>query len=567
MKKNSLLLMVSLLPCFLFAQKIIETPFEVQGTVGLPVYDASSRVIYFTYYKNGQYVNDSSVVKENKFVFKAKGDFDVKAVLQFTKPGAATNETADPNTLNFYLSSGIVTVNAKGYLRKAEVKGSAMNDAYASFKKSTSKFDMPFRQLSRQMRNVKEEDTLRRKTLKMKMDSVQNLRATQLSAFLSKDIKKPYASEAILMYLNATNNSSADSNEGQHFFNELPAKQKLTATGKEISKLLAKQKESVFTMNVLSDLDFYDLYGQPVNAKMPPGITALSNTEVIRQLSTSERERIGKSLAVKLTLKSRCDNYDRVGNVLLATMPKGEKFDKEKCELFEMLRFITPFMYRNREPDHVPYEAQADQLVNVIKQTDKDVYLFVTVGGTTGAGQAEVAGCNGSNITFNITVDFVCGKGNADMQQKGMALLDRYSIDNKEKTAGKNSKQVSFELPDDTKATTLYMVSSGHGAAEGGEEYDWRAHVINLDGKEYARLDMNQDCTPYEIYNTQPNGIYTGDMTKERRSWCPGGMVPAKIVNLGPLPKGKHTLKISIPDADFDKTDSKYYVSAYLILE
>jgi hypothetical protein len=202
-----------------------------------------------------------------------------------------------------------------------------------------------------------------------------------------------------------------------------------------------------------------------------------------------------------------------------------------------------------------------------MKQADKDIYLLITVGGTTGAGQAEVAGCNGSNITFNVSVDLVCGKAKSDSQQKAIVLLDRYSIDNKDKTAGKNSRQVSFELANDTKATTLYMISSGHGAADGGEEYNWRTHVIDLDGKEYIRLEMNQDCTPYEVYNTQPNGIYTGDMSKERRSWCPGGLVPTKVINLGPLPKGKHSLKISIPDAEFEKTDSKYYVSAYLILQ
>lgn len=546
------------------AQKKTETSFEVQGSVGLPNYDVSNRVIYFSWYKNGSYIIDSAVIKQNKFAFKNTGDVDVRAVLQFTKPGAATNEAADPNTLDLYLSKGGITVVAKGYLRKAEVKGSVINDEYFSFKKTFSKYDMPLRSLLRRMRNVKQGDMALRKTLTSKIDSVQHIKAAALSEFLSKDIKKPYASEALLMYVNASGSAGPDTNMTQRFFDELPTKQKLTAAGKEIRRLLAMAKSDQFTVNVIKDLDFYDVYAPPVNAKMPAGITSLSNTEVIRQLNDQELMQIGNTLKVKLTLRSRCDNYDRIGNVLLATMPKGERFDKEKCEKYEMLRFITPFMYHNREPDHVPYEAQADQLINIMKQHDKDVYLFLIVGGTTGAGQAEVAGCNGSNITFNISVDLIFGKAKPDAEQKAIALLDRYSIDNKDQTAGKNSKKVLFELARDTKATTLYMISSGHGAANGGEEYNWRAHVIDLDGKEYTRLDMNQDCTPYEVYNTQPNGIYTGDMSKERCSWCPGGQVPIKIINLGPLSKGKHSLKISIPDAEFEKTDSKYYVSAYL---
>jgi len=566
MKKYLLLLLTSILAVNLMAQKTVDVPFQLQGTVNLPTYDTTNRAIYFTYQKNGKAVLDSAIIKDNKFSFKSMADVDIKASLQFTKPNTSPNAVADPNTLSLYLSKGLVNVNAQGYLRKAVISGSLLNNEYMAFKLPYLKLDTALRLLGWQKRRVKEGDTIRGKVVDGKVDSVKNLKLAKLSEFLSKNITKPYAAEALQLYV-STDGSAFNADKAQQFFDQLPAKQKMATLGKDINKTLAKLKESIVTVNVLKNVDFYDGYAQKVAHPVAKGITRVSNAEYLYQLTPAEIQSIGKTLKVKVTIKSGCDNYDRIGHVTLVVMPKGEKFDLEKGEQFEILRIMTPFMYRTRQPDHIPYEAQIDQIVNTIKQPGKDIYLLTEVFGTTGAGQKEVIGCDGSLLTFNVCVDLVSDKVKSSSSQKGISLLSYYSLDGKDKTAGKNSKQVSFEVTDDTKTTVLYLISSGHGAASGGEEYNWREHILDLDGKEYARIEMSQNCAPFEMYNTQPNGIYFGDISKERRSWCPGGTVPTRIINLGPLAKGKHTLKVSIPDATFEKTDSRYYVSAYLITE
>ncbi|SMD18513.1 peptide-N-glycosidase F-related protein [Pedobacter nyackensis] len=566
MKRYLLLLLTGISSTGLMAQKNADVPFQLQGTVNLPSYDSANRAIYFTYQKNGKEALDSAVIKDNKFSFRSTADVDIKALLQFTKPKTSPNVAADPNSLSLYLSKGLVNISAKGYLRKSIISGSVVNNDYMAFKKPYLKLDTSLRLLGWKKKRVKAGDAIREKIVDAEIDSVKNLKLAQLSEFLSKNITKPYAAEALLIYV-STDGSAFNVNKAQQFFDQLPAKQKTTTLGKEITTALSKLAEQIVTINVLKNVDFYDGYAAKVAHPVAKGVTRISNAEYLRQLSPAEIDKIGKTLKVKVTIKSGCDNYDRIGHVTLVVMPKGEQFNLEKGEQFELLRIMTPFMYRTRQPDHIPYEAQIDQMVSTIKQAGKDVYLLTEVFGTTGAGQREVIGCDGSLLTFNVSVDLISDKTKDLSTQKGISLLSYYSLDGKDKTAGKNSKQVSFELPDDTKTTVLYLISSGHGAAEGGEEYNWREHIVDLNGKEYTRLEMSQNCAPFEMYNTQPNGIYFGDIGKERRSWCPGGPVPTRIINLGPLAKGKHTLKISIPEAEFEKTDSKYYVSAYLITQ
>ncbi len=566
MKKYLLLLLIAISSTGLMAQKNTDVPFQLQGKVNLPDYDSANRAIYFTFQRNGKEVLDSAIIKDNKFSFKGLADIDIKTSLQFTKPNTSPNAAADPNSLSLYLSKGLVNVSAKGYLRKSVISGSAVNNDYMIFKKPYLKLDTSLRLLGWKKRRVKADDTVRGKNVDAEIDSVKNLKLAQLSEFLSKNITKPYAAEALLMYV-STDGSAFNINKAQQFFDRLPAKQKSAALGREITTALSKLTEKLATINVLTNVDFYDGYAQKVAHPVPKGVTRINNAEYLRQLSSAEIDKIGKTLKIKVSIKSGCDNYDRIGHVTLVLMPKGEQFNAEKGEQFELLRIMTPFMYRTRQPDHIPYEAQIDQMVSTIKQAGKDVYLLTEVFGTTGAGQREVIGCDGSLLTFNVSVDLISYKVKDLPAQKGISLLSYYSLDGKDKAAGKNSKQVSFELPDNTKATVLYVISSGHGAAEGGEEYNWREHIVDLDGKEYTRIEMSQNCAPFEMYNTQPNGIYFGDISKERRSWCPGGPVPTRIINLGPLAKGKHTVKISIPEAEFEKTDSKYYVSAYLVTQ
>ncbi|KKX47972.1 DUF4369 domain-containing protein [Sphingobacterium sp. IITKGP-BTPF85] len=255
MKKYLLLLFTVLSFANVMAQKNTDVSFQLQGIVNIPTYDSTNRMIYLTYQSKGQAVLDSTVIKNNKFHFKSTADVDVRATLQFTKPNTSPNALADPNSLYLYLSQSIVNINAKGYLRKAIITGSTTNDDYMVFKKPYLKIDTALRLLGWEKRRVKPEDTNQSKIVDAKIDSVKNSKLAKLSEFLSTHITKPYAAEALQMYV-STDGSAFDLDKAQLFFDQLPKKQKIAVLGKDITASLIKLKQKIVTINILKNVDF-----------------------------------------------------------------------------------------------------------------------------------------------------------------------------------------------------------------------------------------------------------------------------------------------------------------------
>lgn len=223
------------MPIIGFAQDV---KVQLKGEINFPDYDKSSRVIYFTYQKSGRSILDSTIVKNNSFLFNTILNPAVKVKLQFTKPGTSPNFIADPNILNLFVGKGEVTVKATGYLGRAKVFGSAMHDEYTNFKKTYLKIDTSLRLLGWKKKRVKANDTLKMNAVNKEIDSVRNTKMNLLSSFLDQNITKPYAPEAILMYLRA-NGSSLNLEKAQQYFDKLPTAQKQSAEGNDIVKEIA----------------------------------------------------------------------------------------------------------------------------------------------------------------------------------------------------------------------------------------------------------------------------------------------------------------------------------------
>jgi len=324
------------------------------------------------------------------------------------------------------------------------------------------------------------------------------------------------------------------------------------------------QSKNETVISVIKDVDFFDGYAKPVNEPVKQGVIRISNTKYIRKLSNQEKQSIGDSTIVKVIVKAGCDDYDRIGRVTLFYVPKDKNYDSPEAKQFELLRIMTPFNYKTREPDNVPYTAPIHQLAGLFKDASADVWIMTEIFGTTSAGQKETMGCDGSLLTYRASVNLISYKTKKTSHVKPIALLSYFPLDGKDTTDGHNAKEASFHLDNSIKSAVLYLITSGHGAAQGGEEYNWREHVIYVDGKEFTHVDVSQNCAPYEIYNTRTNGIYGANIAQERRTWCPGGPVPIRAIALGTLPSGNHTIKIAVPDANLLRTQSTYYLSAYI---
>lgn len=306
------------------------------------------------------------------------------------------------------------------------------------------------------------------------------------------------------------------------------------------------------------------------------------------KLTQQQLDLIGTELTANITIGALCDNYDRIGNINLALVPKGNQtYSPDEVDRIELARFITPFMNKNRKPDEVPYSFQMDYLSDILRDAKLrakfDFWVEFELFGIPYAANQQVAGCADRNDVFAGTLDFVTSSNPASLTNDNVLLpivikkpeyiggnLNNYSQSGTDEI-GKTIKTYSFNLPQDVASGQIVLVTSNHGANAGGEEYNRRWHYIYIDGNTEPALTYRpgrQSCEPFRKYNTQPNGIYgyfyqSDAQWQSFSNWCPGDVIDNRIINLGALKAGKHTVTISVPDAVFADKQGDIPVSMF----
>ncbi|WP_316837748.1 DUF4369 domain-containing protein [Pedobacter nutrimenti] len=240
--KSIPLVILGLLPLTMFAQKQQTAPYQLKGEVNFPKGDETGRKIYLVYQQNGQLKTDSALINNNKFSFNGTADIAIKTILQFTKPNTTPEPDTDPNTLILYLNKGLTDVKATGFLSRAQVTGSPVQEEYIAFTRKYSKWDRLLRSTDRRRRNLDKKDLLKLQSLNKSIDSLQNLKMNDLSAYLNESTAKPFAIESILMYLKAKG-SSLDEHKIEQYFDQLPEDQKRSVYGQEAQKMIADLKK------------------------------------------------------------------------------------------------------------------------------------------------------------------------------------------------------------------------------------------------------------------------------------------------------------------------------------
>ncbi|MCZ4245196.1 DUF4369 domain-containing protein [Pedobacter punctiformis] len=233
--KRFLILTISLLPFLCFAQ---EVKTQLNAKINFPEYDKSSRLIYFIYQQKDKSIIDSTWIRDNTFTFNKSLSPNVKVKLLFTKPGTSPNQAADPNILNFFVKEGTVNVDATGYLGRAKVTGVPVQDEYTAFKKVYLKIDTSLRLLGWKKKRTKVTDTLKMKIVDGQIDSARNAKMSLLCTFLDQNLNKPYAPDALLMYLKA-NGSTLNLDKADQYFSKLPVEQQKSVDGSDIIKEIA----------------------------------------------------------------------------------------------------------------------------------------------------------------------------------------------------------------------------------------------------------------------------------------------------------------------------------------
>ncbi|WP_437577661.1 peptide-N-glycosidase F-related protein [Sorangium sp. So ce887] len=331
---------------------------------------------------------------------------------------------------------------------------------------------------------------------------------------------------------------------------------------------------------VLENIAFYDGYAETVDEPIPDGVIRHNNSLVATRLTDELLARVQTTLKVRVVVGALCDNYDRLGSVNLALVPKGaQTYVSGEVDRIEVARFVTPFMNMNKQPTTVPYEWEASNLVPILKDpdllADHDFWFELSIFGVPYAANDEVAGCAGRNDTqlgslllytdstqeaqdFSVLLPLAIGE---DFNNYAMGASDK---------VGTTRKTVSFELPADTQNAQLVLITSNHGANQGGEEYIRREHYVYVDGKLALQYKPGRmSCEPFRKYNTQSNGIYglsprSDGAWQSSSNWCPGDVIDTRIVPWGAASAGMHEFVIDVPDATFVGGEGNFPFSLYV---
>ena len=336
-------------------------------------------------------------------------------------------------------------------------------------------------------------------------------------------------------------------------------------------------------MWLMEDIVFYDGYAGPVDEPVPEGVIRHSNSLDAVKLSDEQLASIQNTLKLGVIVGALCDNYDRIGSVHLAMVPKGSTtYVPSEVERLELARFITPFMNMNKAPMTVPYEWEASNVVAILKDPDLvaayDFWFELSIFGVPYAANTEVPGCAGRNDTqlgsLLIYTDSMQEPEDFDVL---LPLAIEESFNNYAEGAsdavGTTKKTIDFDLAAESANVQLVLITSNHGANAGGEEYNRRQHYVYVDGMLALQYKPGRDsCEPFRVYNTQGNGIYGASPKSDAEwqsfsNWCPGDVIDTRIIPLGPLGAGTHEFVIEVPDAVFAEGQGDIPLSLYVQAE
>lgn len=354
------------------------------------------------------------------------------------------------------------------------------------------------------------------------------------------------------------------------------------------SPFKASAQEFPYNLTVFEDAVYYGMYEATVDEPVPAGAIRHSNSSYAKMLTEEQLASFGNWIRMTVTLSPLCDNYDRIGNVNLALVPKGQMtygYNDENVKRIEIGRFITPFMDMHEEPNEVPYVFQVDNLARLFQDENTtalyDIWIELEVYGYQGGpGQGgaavEIPGCAGRNDVYMGTLEFLSFNNDHLIMDTNFLLPLSYKYELKNYTLegtdvlGETVRTINFTLEEDVPNAKLYLITSNHGANEGGEEYERRNHFIYFNDEQVLLYKPGGlSCEPFRQYNTQPNGIYSLNPRPDWQwasfsNWCPGDKIPTRVIELGDLAAGDHSFRIEVPDAEFVDGQGYFPMSLYL---
>lgn len=340
-------------------------------------------------------------------------------------------------------------------------------------------------------------------------------------------------------------------------------------------------------IEIYDNVVFYDgyRYGNNPDSLLNDGVLRHSCSLYSTRLYDEMLDQLGDEMWMNVYVTACCDNYDRIGNVNIAFVPKNsDSYSTSDVERIEIGRFITPFMNKNKSPKTVPYRYDMAYLSQILRdrkiRESHDLWLELEIFGIPYDANQKISGCQGRSDVFQGTLDFET-TGASELVGENVIVpivikkpeyignnLNNYN-ENATDTLGKTTKTYFFDVPEDVDDAQIVLITSNHGANQRGEEYNRRWHYVYYDDELMLSYKPGrQSCEPFRVYNTQQNGIY-GLFTRsdaswqESSNWCPGDVIDNRFIALGAVKAGPHSIRISVPEAEFVNKQGDIPVSMY----
>lgn len=184
------------------------------------------------------------------------------------------------------------------------------------------------------------------------------------------------------------------------------------------------------TISVFDEILFYDGYAglkeEPIEP-IPENVLRHSNSLYAVKLTDEQLASFGEKTTMHVIVKAACDNYDRIGNVNLSLVPKGEEtYTPGEVDRIELGRYITPFMNKNKQPDEVQYSYPIDYIKHIVKEKslldEYDLWIELELFGVPYAANTQVAGCAGRSDVFYGTLYFETSTPAAEIENDNLLL-------------------------------------------------------------------------------------------------------------------------------------------------
>jgi hypothetical protein len=310
------------------------------------------------------------------------------------------------------------------------------------------------------------------------------------------------------------------------------------------------------SFNVFDHIPMFSMYGSsdPANYTPPAGVLMWHyGTIFVTKLSAQQQALIGSDLAAQVTYYAQCDVFDRIGGVFLLIEPKGQ-MPQPADPRIELVRFITPFSDYRLGPlaTHAFPRGTLAAFANVLADGTRDVWIGIGGGSypnyPNGPGQFNPCtnrqvppGSDLLEVGFSYSLDFVStlpltpGAATAisafTLPATGPGAGAPHSISNVPLTS--TPIQGTITNPGTTSVSGhVTIIVSGHGAAQGGDEYEYTQDSVELGsldphgGTQLGTFSTMIDCAPYASASPDGNpGLFQGGPTNNPRSWCPGSLV------------------------------------------